>query len=265
MHSFFVFLVNLPWLGAAVFALASVLGALACYVALRRLAGTEISVDSPVFSGAIIARLGTLHALIVALIFAQEMADYIEVSKVVTREATTIGEVYKDLLVFDQQDPQATMEIAGLISDYIVAVIGDVRETSTTTELRQRVAADFDTIERKLRELQPVNEYQRSLRKQVLSDWNTVAGYQEQIKVAAAHPVPDFFWILAVSGFFAVVIPAYVYSPKLSNMITLCTYAAFNGVVLFMILAIDNPFIGPGAIKSVALNEVLAAISGAGN
>jgi hypothetical protein len=264
MHSFFLVLVNSPWLGATTFALAGVLGALACYLVLRRIAGQDIGADSPVFSGAIIARLGTLHALIVALIFAQEMADYLEVSKVVTREATTIGEVYKDLLIFDRQDPQATTEITRQIADYVAAVLKEERATVAITKLTSGIRTDYDDIDRKLRELQPVDEYQRSLRKQMLSDWDAVSAHQEKIKVAAQHVVPDFFWILAVSGFFAVVIPAYVYSPKLSNLITLSTYAAFNGIVLFMILAIDNPFLGPGAIKSVALEELLATISGAG-
>lgn len=72
--------------------------------------------------------------------------------------------------------------------------------------------------------------------------------------------MPGFFWLLAICGFFAVVFPCYVYSPKLGNLMTLSVSATFNGIVLYIIFAIANPFTGPGAIESTALEDLLTTM-----
>lgn len=112
MNPVCVYLVNHPLIGATTHAVAAVLAALICYAVVRRFIGSRVGAESELLSGAILARLGTLHALILALMFAQEMADYLEVSKVVAREASAINDVFNDIREYDRENPQTTAAIA---------------------------------------------------------------------------------------------------------------------------------------------------------
>lgn len=75
--------------------------------------------DSEPLSGRIIARLGALHALILALMFAQEMADYRDISQIVSKEAGAISHVYDSLQEYDAGNLQSTETIRDLIIDYV--------------------------------------------------------------------------------------------------------------------------------------------------
>ena len=63
--------------------------------------------------------------------------------------------------------------------------------------------------------------------------------------------------MVIIVGFFAIIIPCYVYSPKLANLVMLSTFAAVNGLVMYVILAIQNPFTPPVAFDSTALTNLL--------
>jgi len=73
MNSVCGFFMDSPWLGATGSALAAVLVAVGCYVVLRNMAGLPVAADSTAFSGAMITRLGRLHALLPSLMFIQEI------------------------------------------------------------------------------------------------------------------------------------------------------------------------------------------------
>lgn len=257
MSSISTWLVDSPLLGVTLSVITAVLFALGCYAVLRRLLSSHTGPDSELFASNIIARLGTLHALILALMFAQEMDDYLAVSRVVTHEASAISDVYNDIREYDRENPGATAAISAMIVEYVEAVLREERTTLSEAGLSRRTWADYERIDRALRDLEPVSEYQRDLSAQMLSDWDAVSEFREQYELAAEHKVPGFFWLLALSGFFAVVIPFYVYSPNPANLLTISIFAAFNGIVLYIILAIANPFTGPGAIGSTALEDLL--------
>jgi len=61
-----------------------------------------------------------------------------------------------------------------------------------------------------------------------------------------------------LSPLFWLELPAYVYSPKSANLLTISVFAAFSGIPLSIIESIANPFTGPSAIESTALEDLLA-------
>ena len=111
-------LTGLPWLGGMMFILAAVVGALGCYGVTRTLLKSRIAADSVVLARTFIARLGTLHALILALMFAQEVTDYRDISRTVANAANDIADVYVDLEHFDDESPTSTADARDLIVAY---------------------------------------------------------------------------------------------------------------------------------------------------
>lgn len=170
MDGNFAHLMSEPWLGATICAAAAVLAAFACYAVTRKLFGRNLAEDSELLARTMIARLGTLHALILALIFAHEMFDYLEITKAVNREVSAISDVYYGLDEYDRENPQFAANIRGALTDYVEAVLRDERVALTEDRLSDRTWADYRRVGRALRALEPSTEDQSEMRKEMLAD-----------------------------------------------------------------------------------------------
>ncbi len=254
------FLLNSPWVGVTMFMLAAILSALACYAVVRRIMRRHIEADEELCSRSIIARLGALHALILALMFAQEMDDYRFIIQMVSLETNAIGDVYNTLSVYGEDDPASTSAISNRIADLVANMVELQNASLSEARPNYSLLADFRRIERELGDLQPTNDKQVDLRTQMLADWDALSGFREQLRAAVGYQLPRFFWIVVIAGFFAVVIPCYAYSPNVGNLVSLSTFAAFNGIVMYVMFAITDPLSGPGAIEANSLQDLLTVI-----
>lgn len=250
-------IMNSPWLGVVAFVLAAVLAALLCYALARMLLGRRIAADTELLAGRVIARLGTLHALILALMFAQEMADFRDIARVLSKEANAIGDVYQALQEYEEDSRTSTAAIREQIVEFVKTVRQVERTAIAEGRLSHRTWMAYQRINRDLRGLQPTNDDQADLHNRMLADWDTVSEFHQRLRAAAEYRSPGIFWVVIIVGFFAIIIPCYVYSPRIANLVMLSTFAAVNGLVMYVILAIQNPFTPPVAFDSTALANLL--------
>ncbi|NOR41280.1 MAG: DUF4239 domain-containing protein, partial [Gammaproteobacteria bacterium] len=220
---------NTPLLGVLIFIFVAVLSTLICYGVMRKLLLSRMGEDSEMLSGKIFARLGALHALILALMFTQEMADYRDISRIVTKEASAISDVYVSLEEYDEENQQSTAAISNLIVDYVKEAMEADRIALAGSRLSNQTWINYQRINRQLRKLQPTNNDQEYLRAEMLKDWDIVSEFHQRLRSIVEYEAPAFFWIVIITGFFAAVIPCSAYSPKIANLVILSTYAAFNG------------------------------------
>jgi hypothetical protein len=261
MNSIESFFLDAPVLGVLVFVFAAVISTLICYGITRVLMSPHIEEDSELLSGKIITRLGALHALILALMFAQEMGDYRDISRVVSKEASAIGDVNSNLREYDRVNQQSTAAIRGLIVEFIETALKEDRAALSEHQLSHQTFTNYHRINRQLRNLQPSNNDQEYLREQMLADWDTVSEFHLRVRTISEYEAPGFFWVVIITGFIVVVIPFYVYSPSIANLVILSTYATFNGLVMYVIFSIANPFTGALAIDSNILENLLTTMS----
>lgn len=257
MNTVKIVLMNTPALGVSVFVLAALLATLICYAMTRMLLKSRIGADSELLARGMLTRVGALHALILALMFAQEMADYRDISRIVSKEASAIADVYNGLLDYDAENQQSTGNIRGLIFDYVKTAAEVDRAALAEDRISQRTWINYHRINRQLRDLQPGNSDQEDLRTQMLADWDLVSDFHLRLRTIAKYEAPGFFWVVIISGFLAVAILCYAYSPTVANLAMLGTYAAFNGLIMYVIFSIANPFTGALAIDSNVLDSLL--------
>jgi hypothetical protein len=266
MNSLESFLLNTPVLGVLAFVFAAVISTLICYGITRTFMKSHIDEDSKLLSGNIITRLGALHALILALMFAQEMADYRDISRVVSKEASAIIDVFHSLREYDKEDRQSTVVISDMVVNYVKTVMEADRAALAESHISSQTWINYYTIDRQLRNLQPKNNNQEDLLAGMLKDWDTVSEFHVRLRTIAEYETPHFFWVVILSGFLLVVVPFYVYSPSIANLAMLSTYSAFNGLVMYVIFSIANPFTGALAIDSNIFGNLLVTMSStAGN
>lgn len=255
-----IILMNTPLLGVMIFITAAVLSALLCYAVTRKFLKPYIKQDSEMLTARMVALLGSLHALILALMFAQEMADYRDISRIVAKEASAINDVYSNLQEYGGDSPEATTVIRNLLVDYVNTVLEENPVALTGSTPGRETWVNYHRINRLLRGLQADNNDQEDLRTQMLTDWDNVSEFHLRLRTIAKYEAPGFFWIVILSGFIAVVIPCYVYSPSIANLTILGTYAAFNGIVMYVIFSIGNPLSGALAINTNTLGDLMSML-----
>jgi len=258
MNHYHDFLINTPIVGASLFILTAIFSTLTVYGVSRILLGSYTGEDSEPLAARIIGRLGALHGLILALMFAQEMADYRDVTRFVSKEASAISDVYNSLREYDEENQQSTAAIRGQLFDYVKTISEADRTALAESHISHRTWINYHRINRQLRNLQPGNDNQGDLRSQMLTDWDAVSEFHLRLRTIAEYEAPVFFWVVIISGFLAVVILSYVYSPNIANLAMLGIYAAFNGLIMYVIFSIANPFTGALAIDSNILENLLS-------
>lgn len=235
-----------------IYSVGAILLAFSIYAVLRKLFGEHIALDDQNVSMATIARLGTLHALIIALIFAAEMQNYLAVHKHIVNEAAAVADVYYGIEnYFVNDDKTAASSSQKAIVHYIRAVIDQEWPSLAVEKRLDKYAWKLYTeIGKDLLLLAPRNDYQRTIKNQLLKDWDAISQYRRAREAAALRDVPNFFWILAVTGFIAVIVPYYVFSPRPAHLLVIGVFAAFNGLVFAFILEMSQPFSGIGIIEA---------------
>lgn len=258
MNHYHDFLINTPIVGASLFILTAIFSTLTVYGVSRILLGSYTGEDSEPLSARIIGRLGALHGLILALMFAQEMADYRDISRLVAGEASAIADVYITLQQYDEENLEATTTaLSDLIVDYVETIRTDDQTWLAKEQLNQESWLLYQRINKQLANLPHSDSELEDLQDLMTADWDSVSEFHARLRSVAEYEAPNFFWIVIIAGFLVIVIPCNVYSPKLSNLVTLSVYAAFNGFVMYVIFAMANPFTGALAIDSHILDNLL--------
>ena len=248
---------ELPWLSVLAAVVVATMVAYGTYFISRAVLRPHMANDSEAMAGQMITRLGTLHALILALIFAQEMADYRDIFRIVAKEASAIADVHGALQEFSEDNPERLKPIRDQLVHYVQILLQVERKALARNQPSTLSRIEYRRINRALQDLQPMDSNQEEIRAQMLRDWDIVSDLHQRLKASVELTFPNFFWVVIVSGFIAIVVPCHVYSPTTSNLVMLGTFAALNGLVMYVIYAIGNPFLEPVSIDSTVLENLL--------
>jgi len=243
-------------LNAVAYVSAAVLLALSLYALLRWLFGHHADAADKGLSTAVITRLGTLHGLILALIFAQELDNYLDVIDLVAKESGAVADTYYGSKRYARETDDL-QSIQRDIADYLHTVINDEWQAlSERKRLSDRAWRDYSRVDEALLGLTPSDDYQREIKRQILDDWDEVSQFRRSRESAAAREIPIVFWILAIAGFMVVVFPYYVFAPLRQHVMVLALFAGFNGLVFYFIVEMSQPFSGTGAIRPTAMERL---------
>ena len=251
-----MFIFSFPaWFGVSVFALAALAAAFIPYVILRKLFSERLSEDTQTLSSSITVRLGALHALILALVFAQEQINYTQVRRTIVDEAAATADVYYEL---ERYDVEKTNAIRLAVARYVQTVIEDEWALLARERLSDKAWEYYTEVDLGLLRLEPENRLQEDLRAQMLQDWDAISEYRRARETAAMHEVPGFFWVVAVLGFLLVTLPYFAFEPSPANLFALASFAVYNGIVFYFIASISNPFAGPAPLEPTAFYRLFS-------
>lgn len=226
---------------------------LAAWLLTRRLAG-EPEPRTAELASSVVFRISALHGLILALAFAQEGAEYQRLKTESYKEASAIADIYNDARRYS---PQAAEAIRPALDDYVRTIVEvEWTRTGLAATLSATAWAHWESVYELVLDLDPQTPRQAALREHMLDRIHLIAETRDLRLSHRNNAVLSVFWFAALSGVVLVAMVYYPFPPRRQNVVLLCLFGTYTGIILFLIYALSNPFGAPGAIPPPAFSAL---------
>ena len=185
-------------------------------------------------------RIGTLHALIIALVFGALANDYIDLEKTLDNEAAAIGSVYVALRTIQTVD---TVRIQDQLALYLNDVINKEWELTSESPLSTSTGQILFAIIKNLENLQTSLPFEEKIKNYSIDKMLKI----NEMRVKRLYgwyreDVPIIFWIIAVVGFMLTLFPYLSVELTKFRLILVNCYSSMVGITFYGIILLNNPF-----------------------
>lgn len=209
----------------------------------RVLPRLRIGVEDSEFSGAMLQAIMVFYGLAVALIAVSVWQTYDYISDVVSEEATSLNMVYRDVTSYPEPYRGQLQES---LRDYVQQVI----QVSWPKQRSGQVpTGGFDRITRFqsiLTGFEPTSEGQKLMHAETLRAYNALIHARRLRLDAVGTHLPGVMWFVIVAGALISLTASFFFRVDDARLqqILVVLLATFIGLLLFVILALDQPFRG---------------------
>lgn len=184
--------------------------------------------------------IGTLVSLMLSLAFADVVVEVRSIGNAIEREAVAIADTFNDLQRFDEE---RTREARRVLIDYTQAVIDDDWPALAHDRIGEKAGRLKRQLEKSVWTLEPGTPVEERLWSQILSDVDLISDYR-LTRLDAALAKPPLYTYLMMFGFLLTMACFGAYRPLGPVVALVSLYAVFVGLVLYLILALSDPFQG---------------------
>ncbi|MEQ9260493.1 MAG: hypothetical protein RIG84_15510 [Roseovarius sp.] len=244
-----------PVLGALLAVGVTILLALVPYAALRAMflrAGETLTND---LANSIVVRVSALHALILALVFAQELVNLRDINTAANREAVLVNDVFFDLARYAA--PEQTTPIREQVALYAHLVLAE--EWDGMAETGSLLPAAWDSWQAAyggILELAPENPRQEALKDIMLADIREISGLRRTRENAGLAGVPGMFLAAAVLGVVLTAAAFYPHRPTRQTLTLIAIFASYTGLIVYFVIAFAHPYNAPGRANPLGFEQV---------
>lgn len=237
----------------------TVLITVVAYFLMRAITGGDGDGKHRALSDSIIGRIATLHGLILALVFAQEMIGYQAVRNDSAAEASAIADVYFDSQRYGESEKQP---IQKAMAEYLRLVVEEEWQSlGSRHRLLPEAWGQWDAAYIVVLDLLPVSKRQESLRDHMLERLHSIAETRVKRESDVADSSNILFWFAAVSGLVLIASAYFPHAPNRHSLMLIAMFGAFTGIVLFFIYAFSNPYSPPAAVGPGPFERLIEQIA----
>ena len=200
------------------------------------------------YSGAVTQSIFVCYGLIAALTAVQVWERYAQVSDIVSNEATSIAMLWRDLGAYPSPEKETLRKE---LRDYTHQVINGAFPEMRRGRVPTEGVALIDRLQDSLFAFEPTTERQKILHAETLHAYNALVLARRQRVDVATTALPTVLWVVLIPGAFACLVLALFFKIEDIKLQIICTLglSSFIAMVLFVIFALDRPFIGEMGIK----------------
>ena len=182
--------------------------------------------------------VGMLVSLMLALAFSEVIIETRTIRKAIQSEAAAISDVFGVLKLFDSE---GTRDIQTIVVDYTQAIIDDDWPAMADGRLSQRVENLRTQIAKGVLNLKPTTPAQDKMVWYMIDDIDALSNHRVIRLDAALAKAPVYLYVI-IFGFLVTMACFGVYRPQAPLMVLVTFYTVFVGLVLYLILALSEPF-----------------------
>ena len=207
-------------------------------------------------AAAIFPVVGTMYAVLLALVVVTVWQQYQSASATIDHEAAQAGDLYRD--AGELSEPART-GIRDALREYAETVVREEWPAMARGGQSEHAWAAFDRLWAIFRAT-PVDDFkQLALRTEMLHRLNTL-GDDRRLRLlhSQSHVHPALWLALTVGGVISVGFSYLFAAPRRVNVLMTTMFAASIAVIFFVIVVIDEPFNGYGRIEPAAFARNIA-------
>jgi hypothetical protein len=208
-----------------------------------------LTYDDAYYAAAIVQSAMLLYGLVTALTAVGVWQRYAQVSDVVSGEATAITSLWRDLGGYPQPLRGTTKNI---LRGYTEQIIRDAWPQQRRGQIPREGVAWMDRLQADLFTFEPATESQKILHAETLQSFNQLVQKRRQRLDSVHAGLPGVLWFVLLPGAMGCVVICLFFQIRNAYFqgILLVSLAGFLAMVLFVIIALDRPFVGEMGITA---------------
>ncbi|MEO1315381.1 MAG: hypothetical protein AAFW01_02160 [Pseudomonadota bacterium] len=232
-----------------------VAASLGSYGLARFALATKLGEETRELAGSVMFRVAALHGLMLALVFAQELAALRDVKVAAAHEAARVADIYYDAKRF------GTAESA-VISDHMarygrIVFEQEWPQLAMTRRLSDEAWFEWDSAYDKILDLEPETARQQRLLEVMLLDIRELSALREARENAALGGLSPLFFVAAITGVMLISAAYFTWAPTALNLSLIAGFAGYTGLILYFIVTFANPYLPPGHAAPIGFERFL--------
>ena len=200
------------------------------------------------------AVVATVNSLLLAFSAISVWDAFGAADRAVSGEATTIGELSRDLAAFDTPRSQ---QAGVMLAAYTRAVVDDEWSAMRMDQSSPTTWHDFDLMFDAVGRIEPATPREAALMPEIWARTNELVKYRRARLDASKGRVPGTLWAVVLVGTLLTMMPAFVLPRRPFNRTGIAMLSLSMGLVLFFIAALDRPFVGKESISDEPFRSYL--------
>ncbi|MEX0349710.1 MAG: hypothetical protein AB3N15_09840 [Paracoccaceae bacterium] len=252
-----------PWASVALIIIVMSAISVVPYYVLHRLRQRPPSDETKDMAVNIGFRIGTLHALILALIFSGAQEQYEQARETITAEIIILSEAAHEIarLRDDNLDP-----VLSKLFQYVDALEQDdtpgidIHNIGNSDLIFREASQVSSEIYQALLAIEPEEEQQSIALDRIVSKLDQAFSLRLERVSSTARGVSNLFWTLSAVGYVFLLFVFYVIPFSWVRSGLLALYSIYTGLTLFFIIEMSNPYLGLSSIDMSNLSEAFETI-----
>jgi hypothetical protein len=222
------------------------------WLTVGRLRLTEEMNNDIIFFASAIAMF---YSLTVGLIAVGVWTAYTEVEDTVSAEAAALACLYRDVGGYPEP---ARAQFQTQVREYTEFIIKEAWPAQAIGQISDNATRQLTALEAALVRYEPATIGQQLLHAETLHQYNELAGLRRKRLHAIGAGLPSVMWAVVLIGAALTISVTYLLQiERVVQVVLTAFFAMFIGLVVFVIVSLDEPLSGPLAIDSRPYQLVL--------
>ena len=215
----------------------------------RVLPRLQVHVQDSEFAGAMVQCVMVFYGLAVALIAVSVWQTYSDVSTTVSREAITLGALYRDASSYPEPVRGALQTD---LREYVRQIIDEAWPLQQHGKVPTRGVEMIDDFQKVLTAYEPATEGQKLLHGETLRAYNQMVEARRLRLDSVQTGLPSVMWVVILVGAIIGLSSTFFFRVEDARLhaILVTLLSTFMALVIFMIFALDRPYRGDLGVPS---------------